>query len=380
MGRVSGSVALNAAVAAITVAATGCARSSGHPGNPDDGDAAGAPDATEADAWSMPPTPPTPDPIDGPAAHLLIDDSVHKGGVWGQPMDFRMADYPLTWAIATVHASMLMREQCIDIGPNGVLSTALKESDLQCATAGSLSQIDGCFQIESTSAYVELGKMFPGRFTGTHADIIAGDHFETSALAMAHYYVFATAMFRKYAACPEAFYVAHPDKRTPQKVLTGAYNRGLWWSSLTAIFTTCAAADVLTCFNSDVASDYTSTIVDYTAALDAVPPFDAPVAWDDLAHYWARIKPLYPDADDAKVVAALHSVFDFERAGADTVSFRDAIRPILRALIGTLPAMATVDEAATAACGQSYLSGTACAVGAACVDHDRCPRDDGTIP
>jgi len=187
-------------------------------------------------------------------------------------------------------------------------------------------------------------------------------------------------MFRKYSACPEAFFVAHPDKRTPQKVLTGAYNRGLWWSSLTAIFSTCADHDVMACFASDVATDYTNAIVDYTTALDEQPAFDAPVGWDDLAHYWARIKPLYPDASEDKVLAALHAAFDSYRAGADTVSFKDAIRPILRALIATLPPMATVDQAATAACGQSYLSGAACEVGAACVDKNRCPRDDGTSP
>ncbi|HTJ42936.1 MAG TPA: hypothetical protein VL463_12620 [Kofleriaceae bacterium] len=359
-------------VLAISLAA--CASGGAH-GTRDPIDA--APIAIDAD---LRPPPPQPDPIDGPAAHLLIDDSIHTGGVWGAPMDFHMSDYPLGWAIATVHASMLLRDECIQIGPNAVLAVAMKESRLQCAIAGSSSQGDGCFQIEDGSAYVELGRIFPGRFTATHADVIGGDHFETSAIAMAHYYVFATAMFRKYAACPEAFFVAHPDPRTPQKVLTGAYNRGLWWSALPAIFTTCADHDVISCFDSDVARDYTGAIVDYTRALDATPAFDAPVAWTDLAAYWARIEPLYPEVSDDVALGTLRAAFDDARAGADTVSFRTAIRPILRALIATLPPMATVDQAATGACAQSYLMGAACDVGAACVDHDRCPRDDGTIP
>ena len=362
---------------ATALAAVGCARSGG--GADPDGDAGGAtPDATAGIDAAWPPPPP--DPVDGPADHLLIDDTVHPGGVWGEPLDFRMADYPLGWAIATVHASMLLRNECIDLGPNAVLSVALKESRLTCAQPGAPSQLDGCFQIEATSAYLELGRMFPDRFAGSHATVIGGDHFETSAIAMAHYYVFATAMFRKYAACPEAFFVAHPDRRTPQKVLTGAYNRGLWWPSLQDIFTTCADRDVMTCFAHTIATDYTGAIVAYTAALDAAPAFDAPVRWDDLAAYWTRLKPIYPDVADETALATLRTAFDYQRAGADTVSFKDAIRPILRDLIVTLPAMATVDEAAAAACGQSYLSGDACNVGAACVDRDRCPRDDGTIP
>src|SRR5438128_1745997 len=93
------------------------------------------------------------DPADGPAAALLIDDHVHPGGVWNEAMDFHMDAYPVTWAMATVHASLLLRRQCIDLSPSAVLSMALKESRLTCGQPGSLANGDGCFQIESTSAY-----------------------------------------------------------------------------------------------------------------------------------------------------------------------------------------------------------------------------------
>src|SRR5205823_7244814 len=109
----------------------------------------------------------------GPADHLLIDNRVHMGGVWGEPMDFHMKDYPLSWAIATVHASLLLRSRCIPYSPNAVLAIAMKESRLKCGQPMDVSIIDGCFQIEPTSAYVELQRMFPTRFTAPHADVAA---------------------------------------------------------------------------------------------------------------------------------------------------------------------------------------------------------------
>ncbi len=318
------------------------------------------------------------DPVDGPAAHLLIDDSVHMGGVWNQPMDFHMADYPLSWAIATVHASMLLRSRCINLSPDAVLSMALKESRLTCGQPGSLANTDGCFQIESTSAYVELQRMFPNRFVPTHLDVIANDHFETSAVAMVHYMLFSTAMFRKYSTCPEKFCIDHPDPHTAQKILLGAYNRGLWWNALAYIFNNCANHDVVDCFDPGVAIDYVHAIVDYTVGLEQAAVFDARVSWDDVLAYWQRLRPLYPDADDASVTAALRHGFDFIRGSDETISFRDQIRCLLRFLVDALPTTASVDDAATAACGQSYLMGAACQPGGGCPPDLRC-RDDGPV-
>jgi hypothetical protein len=332
---------------------------------PSDDGGGGAPDA-----WVAPPPPPPPpppgDPSDGPADHLLMDDSVHPGGVWGEPLDFHMADYPLSWAIATVHASMLLRSRCIQYSPDAVLSHAIKESRLGCATSGSLSQIDGCFQIESTSAYVELGRLWPARFTSPHAEVIAGDHFESSAIALAHYFIFSDAMFRKYTGCPEGFIAAHPDPRTQQKLLAGAYNRGLWWNSFTAIFTTCADHDIVDCFAHDIATDYARAIVDYTVGLEAAPDFDAPVGWEDLTGYWQRIHLLYPDTSEPAALAAMQEAFDEARAGAATISFHQHIRVVLQALMDVLPPLPSVDDGAVAACTWSYMMGTACEAGGAC--------------
>lgn len=315
------------------------------------GDAAPRPDA---------PTPAPPDVSNGPADRLLIDRSVHPSQVWGEPFDFRMAAYPRTWAIAVVHASMLLRSRCIEFSPDAVMSIALKESKLACTTAGSPSILDGCFQIESTSAYTELRAMFGSRFAGEHSAIISGPHFETSALAMAHYLVFSSAMMRKYHACPRAYFAAHPDRKTEHKVLCGAYNRGLWWASLPEIFTTCASRDVLECFHHDIATDHASAIADYAVGLQGAPVFDAQVSWSDLEAYWTSIRPMYTEVDSATVTAALRRAFDSARGAAATISFKDHIRVVLTALIGALPAFPTVAEAQARACERGYLSGAAC--------------------
>src|SRR5579859_7967314 len=119
--------------------------------------------------------------LNGPAAALHIDNTVHQGGVWGQDFDFKMSDYPLSWAIAVAHASLILRAQGIKYSPNAVLSVSLKESKLHCPTATD-PNADGCFQIEGGSAYPTLQGLFPERFVGTHTDIVSGPHYETAAL------------------------------------------------------------------------------------------------------------------------------------------------------------------------------------------------------
>jgi hypothetical protein len=327
-------------------------------GDDDDGDV----DARASDGGGrIDAGPPGPgDDSDGPASHLYIDTSIHPKQVWNEPFDFRMDGYPLGWAIATVHASMLLRSRCIEFSPDAVLSIALKESKLACRTPGSPNVADGCFQIESTSAYAELRQVFGARFTADHSAVISGEHFETSALAMAHYLVFSTAMMRKYTSCPSAFFAAHPDAKTEHKVLCGAYNRGLWWSSLAAIFTTCASSDVLGCFAHDIASDHAAAIADYAVGLDAAPVFDTRVSWDQLASYWQSLRPLYPDVSDDAASAALRSAFDTARGSTSTISFRSHIRVVLTALIAALPPLPTVAEVTTRICTLGYLTGTAC--------------------
>jgi hypothetical protein len=310
-----------------------------------------------ADSAPLPPA----ELAEGPAAALLIDDKVHKGGVQGQPLDFEMSAYPVTYAIATLHASMLYRSRGIPYSPNAVLAIAMKESAL-CRSCAALT--DGCFQIENgggvASAYGALRQYYTDRFTADPADVVGGCHFESSALASAYYSLKTLALLHMHTPDPIGFFMRHPDKTTYQKMLNGAYNRGEWWDGLKAAFDGCKTTDVLGCFaratNGAIAVDHAAAIVDYTRGLDAAAPFDGPVSATDLDHYWESIAALYPPpVDGAAARAALQRAFDARRGGAATLSFRQ-LRPVLQALIDALPAPPTVDQVTSRACELQQLS------------------------
>ncbi|HXU83689.1 MAG TPA: hypothetical protein VN914_19985, partial [Polyangia bacterium] len=310
-----------------------------------------------ADTAPLPPAEPT----EGPAAALLIDNKVHAGGVQGQAFDFKMADHPLSYAIASVHASMLYRSRGIPYSPNAVLAISLKESALCRACAG---LTDGCFQIENgggaASAYGALRQYYPDRFTSDPAQVVGGCHYESSALASAYYSIKTLALLHMHTADPIGFFNRHPDKTTYQKMLNGAYNRGEWWDGMKNAFDNCKTSDVLGCFarasNGAIAVDHAAAIVDYTRALDAAAPFDAPVGEADLDRYWDSIAPLYPPPVDAAAArTALHRAFDARRAGAATLSFRQ-LRPVLQALIDALPPLPSVDRITARACELQQLS------------------------
>src|SRR5689334_21249480 len=104
--------------ALLAVILTACATSGPDAPEPQEVDGAVTPgfvDARPPSTFVDASTSFTCDPADGPAAALLIDDSVHPGGVWNEDMDFRMANYPIGWAMATVHASLLLRARCINL-------------------------------------------------------------------------------------------------------------------------------------------------------------------------------------------------------------------------------------------------------------------------
>ena len=351
----------------ISLVASACAAAgddSVTPAGPDAGPAA-APDSGQVDAADPSPV----EPADGPAAHLLIDGTVHTGtdwsgapyvGVWGEPFDFDMTAYPITWAIATVHASLLLRARGIDYSPNAVLSIAIKESRLGCEQA-TFPGPDGCFQIENGSAYVELDRIFPGRFTADHSAVVGGAHFESAALASAYYALFSMAMFRLHSPDPAAFFANHPDPLAQQKVLCAAYNRGLWWMGLAETFANCGQRDVTECFEDNaIAIDHANAIADYSRGLDGAPPLDVDLDLADLVAYWNSIAALYPDVDSELAIATLTAAFDQARGADPSISFHLHLVPVLRALIAQLPAAATVADAAAAACALGYLYGDKC--------------------
>jgi hypothetical protein len=332
-------------------------------GDGDAGDGDGNGDGPDDPDGSMPDHPSEPgpdDPADGPGQSAKLE------GVWNQPFDFRMTDYPVTWAISVVHASMLYRAIGINYTPNSVLSIAIKESALSCRNENpqnaqeQMAVKDGCFQIEGESAYKTLEQLFPERFKATHADLISGTHFESAALSTVYYALFSLARFRDYRSDPgdpQVFFDQHPDPQAAQKVLCGAYNRGLWWEQLDDIFRDCRKTEVTECFGGHaIAIDHATKIAEYTRALDDTTPFDTALTADDLFAYWKSIAKLYPEVSDATAKKALMDAFDQYRGSESTISFHKRIRQVLAALISVLPKIPSQDQAAKALCGLSQLS------------------------
>ena len=309
--------------------------------------------------------------LNGPAAHLLIDGSVHSGtdwngqpyiGVWGEPFDFKMSNYPVTWAIALVHASLILESWGIDYDPNSILSVAIKESRLGCQSAGFPNQ-DGCFQIEDGTAYTELKRIFPERFTAAHSAVISGGHFETSALAMAHYILFSMEMFYLHSGDPKAFFENHPEPaKAEHKVISAAYNRGLWWTGLDNVFKNCTTREVTECFDGHaIAIDHADAIEDYTEGLDQTSAFDKTLSLTDLENYWETIAPLYPDANGPTILSVLETSFEKAAGGHTVISFNQDLGGILADLISALPAAPTTEETRQKLCDIGYLySKTAC--------------------
>ncbi|HLF05762.1 MAG TPA: PKD domain-containing protein [Thermoplasmata archaeon] len=297
----------------------------------------------------------------GPAAELLIDCSVHTGkawdgstycGVWGESFDFKIADHPVTWAIALVHASALLRSANVSYSPDAVLSVAIKESRLECPQPNFPNR-DGCFQIENTTAYAELRGLWPERFTAPHSQVIEGARFETSALASVYYVLFSLGMFHLHSDDPVGFFAGHPDGRAMQKVLNGAYNRGLWWTGLANVFANCRDRDPVECFEDHkVAIDHAQAIVNYTIGLERSRPFDGTLTRADLEGYWQRVKVLYPNISAADVTRAI----DIALAGAGSGPFQEVAYRFVPALIAALPPLPSHEETIAKLCDKGYLT------------------------
>ncbi len=297
------------------------------------------------------------------ADHLLIDGTVHAGtdsrgeryeGVSGEPFDFKMSDYPVTWAIAAVHASLLLQGSGIPYSADDLLSIAIKKSRLDCLDRSSPND-SGCFRINET-AYSDLQDIFGVRFSSAHSDSIEGAHFESSALAMAHDALFSLVMFQRVSNDPRGFFSAHPNPTAMQKVLNAADTRGLSWEGLEETFRDCRSRDVIVCFNEGgepdpVVIDHVTAIAHYSRGLKRAPLFDANLTRADLENYWFSIKSLYPDADETKILSVIAGFF----AAKPTLSFASDLPVIMPKLISTLPAFPTYETVTARACTLGYL-------------------------
>ncbi len=280
--------------------------------------------------------------------------------VWGEEdVHFYVPDP--SWALAVALASReLSRLDDVEVSPSFVLATALKESflgcDLQVAPdahhdahyrVSHASFHDGCFQIESTTAFTELCRMFPDAVDcagATHGDVIASTrqeelgrtNFESSALALAYYDAFAWGMLTVHDDDPTGFVDAAADPLAQEKLLALSYNRGAWSSTLARALADCVDRPLEDCVT-DVPHDYLVAVGGYTTELEAAVAsgscYDEPLTRADVARFVDAIAVLDPRADWASVHEAALDAFTVP----DGSRFQVVADAVLEAIVATLP-------------------------------------------
>ena len=88
----------------------------------------------------------------------------------------------------------------------------------------------------------------------------------------------------------------------------------------------------------------------YTSALNNAAPYDPLLTADDLRRYFAAIQVLYPQVDAERMDAWLAHAFDTAASGEASVSFQQAVRPLLVQLMRALPPVPDDADVLSRAC------------------------------
>ncbi len=296
-----------------------------------------------------------PDPLD-PCAVPVPGHVDLQAPVWGETgVHFYV---PLaTWALAAAHASRQVEGLAADgldlrLRPSYFLATALKESFMGCSdTVGpdplhpdhtwarqAAADRDGCFQLESTTAWIELCRLYPDDIDcerTTHDDVISSagqadtgrDNFETSALAAAWYDTFAYAMLTRHGVeDPDLWFAGAADPQAMLKTIAVVYNRGAWSTEVTSVLDHCQGADIEDCLGGEVVLDYVQAVSSYArdmeAAIDDQSCYDGETTVGDIQAYADALQPLFPDEPWDEIVADATASFLDRTGGAEAAGFQ----------------------------------------------------------
>lgn len=281
-----------------------------------------------------------------------------NGTTWeGHPAGTFMhvtSNRPQPWAIATVHASMLLRRAGMDVSPNEVLAYALRATRLRCEEDGQ----DGCFGISAQRYTGLLQRDFPERFGSvSFDDAVAGERYPSAALAFAYLGAHTIATLQLYDEDPLGALKRAPDEDAVFKALSlsarfSPFEAEKW----ERVFGGCAGALEL-CFTegSDLfREDFIRAAVAYTRALGESEPFDTRMTLGDMDAYMTTIQALY-DPDD--VLAARERLRAEHGAITDERGQVRFARDVTRLLESILPILGrpTIDEVTGALCARGQL-------------------------
>ena len=290
-----------------------------------------------------------------------------------------------------------MEQAGLPLTANAVAAFALKESFMGCdpdahpnAADPSVrwayqpaADLDGCFQLECGSAFSELKRMFPERFSPvTHAEVVGGDHFESAALTMAHYMVFAAAMMRMHVPDSAAWMRQHPDKQAGAKALAIVYNRGAWSEGIRVALQDCSdSPELVGCVQGPIGCQPGATdVCDYMRAIGALSAaasrdgllYDEPVTADAVGAYVDSIAPLFPEADIVRARGDAVRAWTLYAVAQAAPGFQQVAQPVLDAIVAALPTAADPAQQVSCCFGVSCPPDVPCGAAFQCVPPMAC--------
>jgi hypothetical protein len=205
---------------------------------------------------------------------------------------------------------------------------------------------DGCFQIESTTAFEELFRQFPEVFDKvnvTHVGIVSSadqdrlgrDNFVTSAFVKAYYDTIAYARLANppnNVASPDAWFAAAADPLANVKILALMYNLGLNTGVVASAMGSCQKTPIENCVTTDYLVAVSSYTRDLEASVAAKNCYNEPITRNDVADYVAKIAPLFTKEDTAALTAGVAAAFDGVARGREKVPFQEVAPDVLSAL------------------------------------------------
>lgn len=302
-------------------------------------------------------------PVPVPGKFTLVEP------VWGEfGVDYQV---PFTaYAFAVAHAFRMLERASFGLvlRPSLFLATALKESFMGCSNElepwmpgvtgivyrgqSQHVDVDGCFQLESTTAWSEMCRMFDdeldcvlghaGLISSKDQDALGRDNFVSSTLSAAYYHAFSFSFFqlKEKIQDPFSWLASASDPLATPKLAAALYNRGAWSGAASRIFTVCHERLIEEC--EPGALDYVRQVGAYVREMEGEIArkncYDEPTALADIDDYVSQLLPLFDDEDEASVREAARSAFLTASQGAETATFQRVALEVVSAIEARLRA------------------------------------------
>jgi hypothetical protein len=321
---------------------------------------------SEADTAEPEPEP-EPDPDLG-ACPIPVPDHVDlEGVVWAETgVHFYVPE--TSWALSTALSWRMtegLSEDGIDLRlrPSYFFATALKESFMGCSddtradaehpsetwTRQVLADYDGCFQLESTTAFTEICRLFPDVVdcnVVTHSDVISSldqtstgrDNFESGAMAATLYNTFAYAMLTNHGISdPDAWFADASDPQAMLKMIAIIYNRGAWSGEIDFALDGCQNRPLEECLSTNsIVQDYVKAVSGYAAelesAVEAESCYDQQMGVKDIEALVDGLEPMLRYEDWTAIESAAIEAFYTASGGEEKMNFQAVAGAVLDAI------------------------------------------------